>query len=385
MTAAVTFQSFAVGVIRRAIIGPSLGPEFGRANIRGFAMRLESIHRLLLVSLLLAVPASDAIAQTLPVSTTSASIAAASPATVTYSTVFRPKPLDAFKQVAMLQVDASKSGVTRDEFELLNAATDRRVSEWSMTEAALIICGATDAGRRQHYLSQLKAIAEEADKATAAAKTPVEKAKALAKFLHEKPMHAGYVHEQSNLCVLLDTGQYNCVSSAVLFNIMARHQKLKVAVVTIPRHVFSRMAGFDIEPTSGHVYPADIRIERIFKSRKESDDRADSPYANQIYRETDNLGLLASVYFNAGCQFAREKRYDDAVQSDLKAACLDPKDPVTVRNIQLNFKHWFRDAVKRNDYRTAASIARLYRTLLVDPAPADAMLESLKSAGQRAA
>ena len=78
------------------------------------------------------------------------------------------------------------------------------------------------ATKMQSYRQQMDEITAQAYEVTKNATTAEQKLKKLAKFLHNGPMKAGYVSGQYDLKVLLDTGHYNCASSAVLFDLIAR-------------------------------------------------------------------------------------------------------------------------------------------------------------------
>ena len=68
---------------------------------------------------------------------------------------------------------------------------------------------------------------------------------------------------------MLDTGTFNCVSSATLFNIVCRRLGIEVGAVSQPGHVFSRIPGYDVQTTSGSIYSSDHRVEHVRKMMEE--------------------------------------------------------------------------------------------------------------------
>ena len=80
---------------------------------------------------------------------------------------------------------------------------------------------------------------------------------ALLLFLHENVFKA-YSEPQTKLDVLLDSGRYNCVSSAVLYMIAAEGIGLAVEGVATADHAFCRLpmedGGVDVETTNSHGY-----------------------------------------------------------------------------------------------------------------------------------
>ena len=332
-------------------------------------MRCDRIFISLLAAIL---TASIAHAETKPANATK-SATETNPAGGTQSTddkplrtAFKIDPLSALNS-AILQTDAAKPAASDAEMDLLQHARRNKMEQWSMAKAALLISGVTDDEERKKYLAQLADIAKECKDKTDEAHTPLAKAKILAKYLHDTPMHAGYASNQYNLRVLLDTGHYNCVSSAVLFNMMAKHCGIEVRAVTMSGHVFSRALDFDVEPTSGHVYANADRNDRILKELAAKGDQKNSPYVNQLFRETNNLGLLSTMYQDMGGDFRRGQHYEESVASYLKAACLDPKDPSTLANLRSTFKHWSASCKKNHDDSKAEAVDRFAAELLRDP------------------
>jgi regulator of sirC expression with transglutaminase-like and TPR domain len=298
-----------------------------------------------------------------------------------YSSTFKVDALAVLGQAMALEPRGALPPLAGDELRMLQDFRVGNLQKWNTTEVALIVAGISEEDRQQ-YRDQVDEITAEAWEVIKDAKTPVQKAKKLAKFLHDEPMKAGYVSGQYDLKVLLDTGHYNCVSSAVFFDMIGRRLGLKVEGVNIPHHVFCRMAGYDIEPTSGRVYPADIRDERVQKKRTEKDDDKDSLYADRLYRETSSRSLMSEPYYDEGCKFEKEKKYDRALMSFLKAATLEPGSPDTARGVNNSIKSWFKDCVTKHQTTRAAAIAKLYRQMLRDPAEANAMDKKLKGAGK---
>jgi hypothetical protein len=283
-------------------------------------------------------------------------------------TAFKIDPLTAL-QSSILATDATR--ISGTELDLLQHARRGKMEQWSMARAALVISGVMDEGEQQHYLDKLAEITKECQKVTADTNTPLGKAKALGKYLHENPMHAGYQSHQYSLRVLLDTGRYNCVSSAVLYNMMAKHCGLEVRAVTMSGHVFSRALDFDIEPTVGRVYSNADRNDRIQKLMAAQGEQKSGAYASQLYRETGSLGLLSTMYQDIAGDFNRDQRYQEAVASDLKAACFDPKDPSMVAHLRGMLRRWSK-YYKENDHDAkAAAVDKFARELLRDPSAAN--------------
>lgn len=82
---------------------------------------------------------------------------------------------------------------------------------------------------------------------------------------------AGYDWYQSRLSTLLATGKFNCISSALLYIILARYFDMTVKAVVLPSHTFVQMAApngtiIEIETTSKTGFDW-IHDENYYKSR----------------------------------------------------------------------------------------------------------------------
>jgi hypothetical protein len=299
-------------------------------------------------------------------------------AATSYLAAYRANAFEALMQAVNFESQAGRQPLTADELNLFRDAADGRAEHWSMAEAVLVASGVSDRNERQAYMAQIDRITEDAKVATAGAKTPRGKAKQLIKFLLNGPMSAGYVSDQFNMKVLLDTKHFNCVSSAVLFMVVGHRLGMEVAAVQRPGHIFARIPGYDVETTSGNLYPSDIRAERITKTlEKEHEEFGEAYSADRPYHETGDFGALTSMYYDTGCDQDGAKDYSGAVVSYLKAACLDSTNPNLGLHLNNSFKKWFNICLQNHQIGQAAAVANLYRQIARDPAPANQMLAQL--------
>ncbi len=98
----------------------------------------------------------------------------------------------------------------------------------------------------------MNALASKARAATAGLE-PAARADRLLQFLHSGELKR-YEFYQTRVDVLLDTGAFNCVSSAIVYNLTAEAIGLKTAAVETPDHAFSQVIlpdrTVDVETTS---------------------------------------------------------------------------------------------------------------------------------------
>ncbi len=299
-----------------------------------------------------------------------------------YTSTFKVDSLAVLGQAIAIEPRGALPGPEGDELRMLQDIRAGNLKKWNATDVALVEAGIS-AEDRPSYRDKLDEITAQANEVTKNATTPEKKAKKLAKFLHDGPMSAGYVTGQYNLKVLLDTGHYNCVSSALLFELIGRRLGLKVETVNIPRHIFCRLGNVDIEPTSGRVYPSSIRGERVEKKRKEKDDNS-AVYGDKLFRETTSRSLMSEPSYDEGCDFEHDKKYDRAVISFLKAATIEPGNPLPAVELNKSVKNWFNQTLKDRQFGRAAAIAKLYRQMLKDTSQADELDKKLKAARKAA-
>jgi tetratricopeptide (TPR) repeat protein len=267
------------------------------------------------------------------------------------------EPAEAFQKLAHL--DGRKPAVTEDEDRLFQDARTGKFGRLSFSEACLIAGGITDPHDRKRYLDRLDALEAQARKVTAGTKSVAEDGARLLKFLHAGPMAKGYKEEQSDLHVLLETGQFNCVSSAVLYTVMGQRLGIDVRAVTVPRHVFSvlvtRDRRIDVETTNARGFDLD-------PLRRDGPAKADRPRDNR--REVGPPGLAALVAFNNGVGLIEKKRYPEAVRANTFALGLDPDSPGASKNLVVALGHWMADLAEAGKAEQALDVIATGHELL---------------------
>src|SRR5436190_15042481 len=141
----------------------------------------------------------------------------------------------------LTKLSGNRRAVNSAEKALLADVRGGHFGKYTLPEAALIADGVTDKAERAPLMEKYRAIRQGAKKALANVKGDEAKAKKLLRFLHAGPMKGGYAAGQTKLSVILRTGKFNCVSSAVLFNALASDLGMTVDAVRKPNHVYSRV------------------------------------------------------------------------------------------------------------------------------------------------
>jgi tetratricopeptide (TPR) repeat protein len=282
----------------------------------------------------------------------------AGPKTKTYP--YTVPPNKAFELLAKLdKVSSQPLALSADEIRLFADAADGKLDSVSFDEACLIASGATDHAKLQAYLKKLDELEKQARKDLEGAKTPYEKGKKLLEFIHAGPMAKGYVSGQTNLDALLDTGKFNCVSSAVLYNVLGRRFGLDLWAIEIPEHVFSCLHDGDKR----------IEIETTnklgFDPSRDPEARKKVMPAGKVYmparntkdrREINELQLVAVICSNQSVELSKANKHREAIHACFRTLCLDPKHEQAARNVLAHFMNWGVDLMKHEKFEEALAV-----------------------------
>jgi tetratricopeptide (TPR) repeat protein len=288
---------------------------------------------------------------------------------------FKESPAKAFDFLGRLQKLSSLNvSISSDEAALFADARDGKLKQWTFAEAALLASGVTDAAKRQRYLDELAKIQAEAQDKIATAKSPFEKGEALLHYLHAGPMHKGYVGQQTDLAAILDTGTFNCVSSATLYNVVARRLGLDARGIEVPNHAFSILYNgtdhADVETTTaGGFNPA--RDQAAQEQFTKLTGFAYIPDSNRDQRrEVNEIGLVAITYYNHGVELTRQKRYHEALLAYFRSMSLDSEFDSAVKNALAVLANWSVELSREKKFDQAIDVLSAGLAL----APKDATL-----------
>lgn len=265
-------------------------------------------------------------------------------------------PEEALKRLATLE--GRDPSTIKDVAELFAEVKAGTFDHYSFADACLIAGGVTDRLDRKHYKTKLDWIEAEARKATASSKSAVEDGDRLLKFLHTVSMAKGYKTEQSDMHVLLDTGEYNCVSSAALYTIIGQRLGLDVRTVETPQHVFCVLATrdrkIDVETTSARGFDVDPK-------RKVGPPKSEVPIEKR--REVSAAGLAAVVAYNHGVGLAQQKRLAESTRSYVLALGFDPDNRDASANLIANLVNWPVELAKSGKFAKAIEVIAVGREL----------------------
>ncbi len=134
-------------------------------------------------------------------------------------------------------------------------------------------------------------------------------------YLHER-LFTRYLEPQTLINVTLDTGNYNCVSSAVIYAIAARHAGMPVRGVVTPDHAFCRViedgVGTDVETTNPYGYNPGQKRE-FTNAFGQTGFTYVPPGKYHLRTDIDEKELIGLILQNRISRLQRQNRIDLAV------------------------------------------------------------------------
>jgi len=272
---------------------------------------------------------------------------------------FAQPPVQALATLTKLkQLSTTRPGVGADELALFADAADGKLDKISFAEAALLASGVTDPAKRKAYLAKIDQLEADARQATASAKTPAEKGQKLLEFLHAGVMKPGYATKQSSLAEILDTGKFNCVSSAVIYNILAQRLGLDARGCLVFGHAFSVVYDgakpMDVETTNKQGF--NPRDPDVLKEIADKTGRKPSS-GPRDRKEVRELGLVSSIYANRSADASQDKQFYESLLCGFAALALDPASDNGVQNAKAGLTNWCKHLVDQKQFETALTVS----------------------------
>ncbi len=273
---------------------------------------------------------------------------------------FKETPASALEVLGRIKRVSGEFALSKEEEDLFADALDGKFDRWSFDEVLLLVSGARDKSVRQKYLAQLDELAQEAKISLRGRKKTFQKGKRLLQWLHERELTSGYHSGQTDITKLLDDKTFNCVSSAVLYNLLAKRLGLDVRAVQVPDHVFSilyeGLNHADIETTTPEGFnPArDPDVIRqfyldtgfVYIPQEHKDKR----------REIGETGLAAAVLYNHGVTLVHESKFQESLLAFFKALSLDVELYTAIHNALAVFARWSVSLVLDNKFPEALKV-----------------------------
>jgi tetratricopeptide (TPR) repeat protein len=289
---------------------------------------------------------------------------------------FKESPTKAIDLLDKLKSLAGASiALSPEEADLVADVKDGKFRKWPFAEAALFVSGVSDSTKRKEYLAKIDSLTTDAKKELAASDAIEGKGEKLLRWLHAKALAGGYVAGQTDLPPVLDRGQFNCVSSAVLYNVLAKRLGLDSRGIQVPDHAFSIVYDgtrhFDVETTTDRGFNPlrDKAAVAEFESRTGFTYVPDSDRDQR--REVTDAGMLAMIYFNHGVARFQAGDFPAALAAFFRALSLDRDLAAATKNALVALAAWSVTEAEAGRFPAARTIVRTGLAL----APNDARLQ----------
>ncbi len=230
-----------------------------------------------------------------------------------------------------------------------------------LIEASLLGSG-LDTGRISAYAARIEGLIAEASASIAPARREGGDAAAgaaLLDFLHSRVFRA-YVESATTLDGVLDSGRYNCVSSALLYMIAARALGLEVSGSRTIDHalVVLRAEGrdIDIETTNPYGFDPGTRKEFTDSFGRATGFAYVAPGAYSKRKAISDRGMIGLVLSNRASLLERGGKYAEALSlgADYHALCRDEDSRAFLAD---RVNNAVADLSSRGDYRGAEALA----------------------------
>jgi tetratricopeptide (TPR) repeat protein len=230
-----------------------------------------------------------------------------------------------------------------------------------LLEAAFVAGGVADESTLQEYLARyrtwLKRLRQLAPRE--------EQAAVVFGFLHQKILTGEYDLRCSRMTEVFDTGNYNCVTATILFNVLAAEVGLKASGGESPAHVVSLVRTsrgvLEIETTSPQWFER-ARSGNLPRPTPSGKNAPRPPFERELHAPE----LTAIVYYNVGVDLAEQHDYAEAVAANYKALRLDPQCQNARGNLLAAVNNWALHLAECEEFAEAVELLEHGRRLAPD-------------------
>lgn len=254
------------------------------------------------------------------------------------------------------------------ERQLFSDASDGRFDKFSLLDAALIASGISDSGKLELYKKRVSNWCDELRQKGIFNNSPRKQIEILFDFMHSCILNGKYNIASTDLRQALDGGDYNCVSSTVLFNCLAGELGLSCSGLETPGHALSRIylpdGTLDVQTTCPrwfHLQNDPIKQAEVLEKTIGRQSASDK----KTFSEITPIQLTAMIYYNKGVDLLAEKRFADAANANRNAVVLDPFNSTARGNYLATINNWALDLGTKARFSDAVALIR--QGLALDP------------------
>lgn len=241
-----------------------------------------------------------------------------------------------------------------------------------LLDSALVAGGTVDPQRRATYRQALDRLVDELRLSGRVVGTDFDKARAVHDFLHARLLTGGFRETATTVEAAFDAGRFNCISSVILFRIVAERFGLRVHGVEVPGHAYAVVetsAGAVVVQTTCPAWFAVLGDEQQRRAALQhtlgARVAADADRDPAAGRRLNDVGLIAVVLYNRGLDHLEAGRYAEALAANRAALELDSHNTTARTNLLATVNNWSLAEFKAGD--AAAALKLLEQGLTVAP------------------
>jgi hypothetical protein len=275
--------------------------------------------------------------------------------------------------VAEQKTEPGVDSVSPLESSLLDDLSDGRLDQHKLGDAALIASGVDSEQTLAAYRARLDEVVRTVVSRVGTWGGPERRARRLLAELHRVALRR-YEPNSDSFAALLDRGQFNCVSSTLLYIIAARELGLNPSGAETPLHVFvildTRERRVAIETTTPTGYDArhDLLQFRAFvlankyATAEEIAERGIENIFQDFHRLTQPLAaerVLALLYHNAGIRALQNKQALLAARQLINAARIYPNLAYRSENLRTTLAWAVREQYDAGQYEASYRLSEV--------------------------
>ncbi|MGL4944188.1 MAG: hypothetical protein ACRC46_13485 [Thermoguttaceae bacterium] len=252
------------------------------------------------------------------------------------------------------------------EGRMLADAMDGQWNSFDQLTAALIAEGMRDERQMRECEARVETMLKELRTmvtVTQGADSDAVCAKIVFEYLHNNVLKGEYQVDCSQISHVFKTGNYNCVSATILYNVLVERLGLRATGIEKPGHVLSRVYthgnSFDVETTCANWFSLTGEV-RVATAMAKTASAAGQPVATDVaakMREVTPVQLVAMIYYNEGVDEINAKNYELAAAANAKALLLDAQSDAAWSNLMATVNNWAIDfATNKNRFDLAARL-----------------------------
>jgi tetratricopeptide (TPR) repeat protein len=246
------------------------------------------------------------------------------------------------------------------EEALFEDASDGRLDRVSLEQAALIASGISQRDLIK-YIQKIDSIYNHIALRWPMKKlSPIQRGQVILHFLHQNVLK-NYRPTATEIQKALDKGDYNCVSSTLLFNILCARFHVQTIGIEVPTHVYSAI----LNPRSKNgIKEVQTTIPQGFLVSKQAALKINEFISHPTIqtwkgkRRITQVPLVAVIYFNRGISWILKGDYAQALPFYRKVYRLDSEFPSLTPLISELYTSLGNKFFESQDY---ASAIRMYR------------------------